>query len=169
MKKVLIPLIGLVAVACSNSGTDTGQPSSTTTTTGTSQPATTGASAQGSTAATASTTGTTPSMGGTTGKASGGTGFAAVASIASSNCMPCHSAQRKRGGLDLSSYAGLMKGGSDGQVVKPGDPDHSILVEILKGPVASPKLPKMPPGNKVISDADQKTIADWIKDGAKQS
>ena len=148
MKRLLIPLIGLVAVACSNTSSDNGPTPSTTTTTGTSKPAT--------------TSGTTAEKG------SGGATFASVASVASSNCMPCHGAQRHKGGLDLTSYAGIMKGGDDGQVVKPGDPDNSLIVKLVKGDSKNPDIKQMPPG-KQLSAPDIQTISDWIKAGAKES
>jgi hypothetical protein len=82
--------------------------------------------------------------------------------------MPCHSEVRRRGGLSLANYAGISKGGDDGPVIKAGDPDNSVLIKVLHGPVDSPKLPKMPPG-KDLAPADIQTISDWIKAGAKES
>ena len=32
--------------------------------------------------------------------------------------------------MDLTTYAGLMKGGKDGAVIVPGDPANSLLVKI---------------------------------------
>ena len=82
--------------------------------------------------------------------------------------MPCHGAQRHKGGLSLADYAGVTKGGDDGPVVKAGDADNSLLIKVLNGPVDNPKLPKMPPG-KSIAPGDLQKISDWIKAGAKES
>lgn len=143
MKRLLIPLVGLIAVACSNSGTDTSNPPATTTTS-------TGATAPATTASNAS-------------------GFAAVAQIAATNCMPCHSAQKHRGGWAADSYADVMKPGDDGPVVKAGDPDNSLIIKVLHGPVDNPKIPAMPQGKPALAAADIQKISDWIKAGAKES
>ena len=150
MKKLIIPLVGLVAVACSSgSGTD-----STTTTTGTTEPATTtGTAAPATTGATA---------------AAGGAKFSDVASIASANCMPCHSAEKHRAGLNLTSYADIMKGGEHGPGVKAGDPDNSVIVKAISGGDPAQKIPKMPP-QKTLSADDIQKIKDWIKAGAKEA
>jgi len=81
--------------------------------------------------------------------------------------MPCHNALKHRGGLTLANYAGAMKGGDDGVVIKAGDPDNSLLIKVLNGPVDSPKIPKMPMGDGTVSPADIQKISDWVKAGAK--
>jgi hypothetical protein len=45
-------------------------------------------------------------------------------------CTACHNATAQTGGLDLSSYDGLMKGGKDGAVITPNDSANSMLVKI---------------------------------------
>ncbi|HEY3313331.1 MAG TPA: c-type cytochrome domain-containing protein [Anaerolineales bacterium] len=45
-------------------------------------------------------------------------------------CAACHNATALTGGLDLSSYAALMKGGKDGPVITPKDSANSTLVKI---------------------------------------
>ena len=155
MKTFLIPLVGLLAAACSSNSTDNGTASSgTSTTTSTTTPATTPP------ATTASTTTTTTAATG---------GFGDVVAVATANCMPCHSAQKKAGGLSLASYDDLMKGGSDGPVVKAGDPDHSLLVEVLKGPTTNPKVPQMPMKRPPLQAGDIQKVSDWVKSGAKNS
>jgi cytochrome c len=101
--------------------------------------------------------------------AAGGTGFAAVSQILSTNCMPCHSAQGHKGGWSAASYADAMKAGEDGPVIVPGDPDASLIVQVLKGPVPDKTIPQMPMKRAPLSEADQKVIYDWIKAGAKES
>ena len=46
------------------------------------------------------------------------------------NCTACHNSGTLAGGMDISTYAGLMKGGQDGAVITPGDPANSLLVKI---------------------------------------
>lgn len=146
MKRLMIPLVGLIAVACSNSGTDTAANSTAPATT---PPATAPAAA--------------------TATPVGATGFAVVQPILTANCMPCHSAQRKRGGWAADSFADATAPGSDGPVIVAGDPDKSLLVQVLKGPVANPKLPAMPQGKAPLAAADIQKISDWVKAGAKES
>ena len=72
------------------------------------------------------------------------------------NCGSCHGAAATAG-LNVTTYANLMKGGSSGVVIIAGDPDHSTLVQ------------KMKAGHpKVFSDADLATVIAWIKAGAME-
>jgi hypothetical protein len=45
-------------------------------------------------------------------------------------CTACHNSTAPNANLDLSSFAGIMKGGKDGVVVVPGDAAGSLLVKI---------------------------------------
>lgn len=74
------------------------------------------------------------------------------------------------GGLNLSSYAGLVAGGvnSGGQIVVAGSPCDSILVQKLSN--APPFGSRMPlNGPPYLSDAEQQLIADWIAEGARDN
>lgn len=53
-----------------------------------------------------------------------------IASLFATGCATCHNSTTLAGGLDLTTYAGLMKGGKDGAVITPGDPANSLLVKI---------------------------------------
>jgi mono/diheme cytochrome c family protein len=89
-----------------------------------------------------------------------------VKPIFDANCARCHGGLNKRGGLNMDTRESLLKGGRDGAVVVPGDPDHSLLVKLIRheGPADDP-MP-MPPKRPKLSDADIATIARWIKAGA---
>ena len=82
--------------------------------------------------------------------------------IFKANCISCHKPDKKKGKLDMSTYADLMKGGKQGNPVKPGDPAKSLLVEMISG--AEPEMPEK--GDK-LTEAQVKVISDWIKQGAK--
>lgn len=86
-------------------------------------------------------------------------GFAAVKAILAKSCMPCHSSQNRKSGVDLSSYEGIME--SHGAVVA-GEPEQSGIYRTTAGPGAS-----MPKGGPKLTQAQTKVIYDWIKDGAK--
>ncbi len=79
--------------------------------------------------------------------------------------MPCHGAGGRRGpagGVDLTNYDSVIKGGRSGPVVVAGDPASSVIVKQISG--ATPAMPKNKPP---LSADDVKTISDWIKAGAK--
>jgi len=73
------------------------------------------------------------------------------------NCTSCHSPERKMGGLDLTTFAGLMSGGSSGPVIAPGKPQRSLLwLQIESG--------KMPMGGK-LNGAQKQLIQAYIEHG----
>ncbi len=85
-------------------------------------------------------------------------------------CVMCHSPGNEgteKSGLDLTSYAGLMKGTKYGAVVIPGDPNNSNLVWLLDWR-ASPEL-RMPHGKRKLSTCDRSAIRAWIREGAKNN
>jgi len=85
-------------------------------------------------------------------------------------CVGCHSSGQEgleKSGLDLSSYAGVMKGTKHGPMVVPRDPDSSNLMWLLEWR-ASPEL-RMPHGKKQLSSCDRITIRRWIREGAKDN
>jgi hypothetical protein len=75
-------------------------------------------------------------------------------------CLNCHGSRKKRGGLDLRTFAALLKGGDSGAGVKAGKPDDSPLLESVMSN-------RMPPGKRKLSAEDKKLIRDWIAGGAK--
>jgi cytochrome c len=89
-----------------------------------------------------------------------------VQPIFKANCYRCHGGMNHRGGLNIQTHAGMMKGGHDGQVLVPGDPAKSLLVRLIRheGPANDP-MP-MPPKSPKISDEDIATIERWVKAGA---
>ncbi len=80
------------------------------------------------------------------------------------SCLNCHNADKKRGGLDLSSFAGMSAGGGTGKVVVPGDAEGSLLYKL----VTHQAEPTMPPKGK-LSDKDIETIKNWIASGALEN
>src|SRR5262245_27829926 len=47
------------------------------------------------------------------------------------HCQECHGVRRQRGGLRLDSRAAMLKGGDNGPVVVPGEPDRSRLIRAV--------------------------------------
>ena len=75
------------------------------------------------------------------------------------HCEICHPGF---GGLDLTSWSGLMAGGASGPVVIPGDPSNSLLIQRLDGTLP----PTMPLSAAPLPQSQIQTIASWISDGA---
>jgi Planctomycete cytochrome C len=85
-------------------------------------------------------------------------------------CISCHQPGGqgyKASGVDLTSYAGLMKGTKFGTVVIPKDPDSSTLVALIYGRT-SPQI-RMPYGHKPLPNCLRTNIWQWIFEGAKDN
>jgi len=81
--------------------------------------------------------------------------------VLKANCVSCHRPARHKGGLDLSSMAGLTKGGEDGPVMRQGAPTDSPLVTAISG-----EEPDMPPEGEPLTAAEVEIIARWVAQGA---
>jgi mono/diheme cytochrome c family protein len=93
-----------------------------------------------------------------------------VVPIFKGRCESCHQPGgegAQKSGLDLTSYAGVMKGTKFGPMVIPGDPESSNLMLLLDWR-ASPEL-RMPHGKKQLSSCDRNDIRAWIREGAKDN
>lgn len=89
---------------------------------------------------------------------------AKIRPILAQECYECHSTgTKKKGGLVLDSRPGWQAGGESGDVIKPGDPDGSLLLQTIKHQHEDIKMPKAGAklDDKVIADFEQ-----WIRDGA---
>ena len=81
--------------------------------------------------------------------------------IVRTHCAKCHNETTRKAELDLTSRAGLLKGGESGPIVVPGKSSESLLYEMLHDKV-------MPPENSPPLDADHVNVFKrWIDAGAK--
>jgi len=90
-----------------------------------------------------------------------------VLPIFKGRCVDCHTPGGKgfeASGLDLSNYAGVMKGTKFGPMIIAGDPEASSLMALLDWRVA-PEI-RMPHGTKKLSTCDRDAIRRWIDEGA---
>jgi len=78
------------------------------------------------------------------------------------NCLACHSDEKMKGELRLTTRENLLKGGDDGPVLAPGKASESLLMRV----VLPDSDPHMPP-KKQLSEKDMATLRQWISDGAK--
>ncbi|MGE3315083.1 MAG: PSD1 and planctomycete cytochrome C domain-containing protein [Planctomycetaceae bacterium] len=78
------------------------------------------------------------------------------------HCYECHSSKSKslKGGLNLESRDGLLKGGDSGPSIVPGKTEESLLLEALRHDGL-----EMPPKQK-LSDAVIRDFEQWIRIGA---
>ena len=87
-----------------------------------------------------------------------------VLPILKASCGKCHTGKDAKGGVDLSSYASMKKGGKGGPVFVEGDPDKSPLVTSISG-----DKPDMPKKAAPLAKAQVATISAWVKEGAKNN
>lgn len=81
------------------------------------------------------------------------------------NCYKCHSQQsaKIKGGLLLDSQTGWQKGGDNGPVIVPGNPDKSPLIKAVR---YTDENLQMPPKDQKLSDAQIADLVTWVKMGA---
>jgi WD40 repeat protein len=84
-----------------------------------------------------------------------------IVPIFKANCIKCHSARDRQGGLSLASYADLAKGGKGGKELAP-KVEESRLVKYLEGTLK----PQMPIG-RPLPKATIDKIKAWVAAGAK--
>ncbi|GAA3615172.1 chitobiase/beta-hexosaminidase C-terminal domain-containing protein [Flavivirga amylovorans] len=90
------------------------------------------------------------------------TGF--VQPILDAKCVSCHNPQKKKGELDLSTLAGVKKGGENGSVWLAHQPDESLFLKRVFLPIEDKE--HMPPeGKPQLTDSEIKLIQTWIKHG----
>src|SRR5205085_1668578 len=77
-------------------------------------------------------------------------------------CFACHSAGEMRSGLNLETYAGVLKGGSSGDAMVAGRAAGSLL---YKAVAREEGAPQMPLGQAKLLDAEIAIIRDWIQGG----
>jgi mono/diheme cytochrome c family protein len=73
-------------------------------------------------------------------------------------CGSCHGAGALAG-LNLTTYATATKGGKDGPVIMPGDPEGSVLIK--KQSSATPHFGQ-------LSASELQLVTEWIKAGAPE-
>jgi len=84
--------------------------------------------------------------------------------ILAQECYECHAeATKQKGGLLLDSRPGWQAGGDSGDVIKPGNPADSLLVQTLKHQHEDLKMPK---NGAKLEDSVIADFAKWIADGA---
>src|SRR5438876_2320387 len=73
------------------------------------------------------------------------------------SCVPCHNPERKMAKLDLSTFTGMMEGGSSGPAIAPGKPERSLMWKLIEND-------QMPQGGK-LTTAEKQLIKSYIQYG----
>src|SRR5690242_19714701 len=73
------------------------------------------------------------------------------------SCVQCHGPDRKMAKLDLSSFTGMMEGGSSGPVLVPGKPERSLMWKLIEND-------QMPQGGRLTA-AEKQLIKSYIQYG----
>lgn len=76
------------------------------------------------------------------------------------SCLNCHNPDKAKGGLDLSTYATTLKGGSGGKIVEPGDIGSKLVTAVLQS-----TEPKMPPEGDKLAATQIDILKRWIEGG----
>jgi len=81
--------------------------------------------------------------------------------LLSEHCQSCHGERKQEGNLKLTTRESMLKGGDSGVVVRPGNPDESVLIRAVEYLGEQ----KMPPKQK-LADADIAKLRRWVMQGA---
>lgn len=84
--------------------------------------------------------------------------------VLAEHCYKCHSSDSKKlkASLYLDTRAGFLKGGDTGPAIVPGDPEKSLLIEVIR---YTDTDMEMPPKSK-LPDAVIADFETWVKTGA---
>jgi hypothetical protein len=84
-----------------------------------------------------------------------------VSATFQARCASCHGLKGKpKGGLDVRSRNGLLKGGDSGPAVVAGQPEYSRLWELVA-------TDEMPPGKVKLTAGEKDRLRRWIEGGAE--
>ena len=87
-----------------------------------------------------------------------------IAPIFAAKCTSCHGKDVQKSELDLSTPEGVRKGGGSGEAFVAHKPDESLLYQYVESGEMPPEKIKDPA--KRLTEAEIKTIHDWIATGA---
>lgn len=80
-------------------------------------------------------------------------------------CLRCHGGEREEAFLDISDYNGLFNHIFHSNLLVPGDPEGSVLFQVLIE--ENPRL-RMPAGGDPLTEAEVELIREWILNNAPE-
>lgn len=81
------------------------------------------------------------------------------------HCVKCHAGSKPKGGLDLATREGLLRGGESGEAISADQPESSLLLQTIRHELD----PHMPYKEAKLSDALIAQLVDWVKAGSPYS
>jgi mono/diheme cytochrome c family protein len=84
-----------------------------------------------------------------------------VARVVTAHCIRCHNWADRKGGLDLSTRDGFVRGGDSGPALVEGDPDGGLLLRRVR----EGSMPPIGDG-EMLSEAEINVIGSWVAAGA---
>ncbi len=88
-----------------------------------------------------------------------------VQPIFENKCISCHNSDKMKGGFMLTEEKAILKGGKDGKIIVPGQPQISLLLQRIH--LQEDDKKHMPPtGKPQLSPAEQAVIYQWVKENA---
>lgn len=88
-----------------------------------------------------------------------------VRPIIEERCLECHSAEKRKGGLSLATYADALDGGRNGAAIRPGASARSLILQRILGRVE----PQMPKDEDPLPPEEIAVIRRWIDEGARET
>ncbi len=84
-----------------------------------------------------------------------------VRPVLAASCQKCHGEAKQSSGLRLDSREAMLEGGENGPAVVSGNPDQSLMIQVVRHIHADIK---MPPKGK-LSETEIESISGWVKMG----
>jgi uncharacterized membrane protein len=85
-----------------------------------------------------------------------------VMPILEARCVECHSEENAELGLKLDTYEGLMAGSDYGTIVEAGDPDGSLMIDMIQSG-------DMPEDGDPVPAEELEVLRTWIAEGAQKN
>lgn len=88
-----------------------------------------------------------------------------IAPIFKESCFACHDTKKRKGKLDMTTFANLRKGGDNDDPIVPGKPDESMLIDLIAAK-GSKRMPPKESGDPLPAEKVA-LVKRWIEQGAK--
>jgi hypothetical protein len=87
-----------------------------------------------------------------------------VKPLLAERCYPCHGVLKQSGGLRLDTALSARQGGDSGEAILPGQPEHSLLLDVVTGEAGY----RMPPEGEgaELTETQIHLLRKWIAEGA---
>ena len=90
-----------------------------------------------------------------------------VFALFETHCVECHGPDKQKGRFRLDQEEMIFRGARDLWAVEPGDPEASLLMELITLPADDPD--RMPPEGPLLTESEVEVVAGWIRGLAPRS